>query len=192
MRPFHFQNYCRSGRTDLTFSKPRSQSFSAISDVTSPVEPVGKGRQLRSVPSLLWQLKSDQGTKFGALKSPCSVFFMPIFFWFNGKTWHDLSVSNVLNNRLSRIIVLTPFLRKKKHLQWVLLFPYWLVFHFRNILPIADIPLFKAQFSLEALFSRRCICVLPDKRPKPYHLLPLWAHRVMTHLGQIGKYPSFT
>ena len=114
MRPFHFQNYCQSGRTDLTFSKPRSQSFSAISDVTSPVEHVGKGRRLRSVPSLLWQLKSDQGTKFGALKSPCSVFFMPIFFWFNGKTWHDLSVSNVLNNRLPRIIVLTPFLRKKK------------------------------------------------------------------------------
>ena len=143
MRPFHFQKYRRPGRTDLTFSQPRSQSFSAISDVTSPVELVGKGRRLRSVPSLLWQLKSDQGTKFGALKNPCSVFLMPIFFWFNGKIikkiWHDLSVSNVLNNRLPRIIALTPFLRKK-YLQWVLLFPYWLVFHFGNILPIADIP----------------------------------------------------
>ena len=152
MRPFHFQNYPRSGQTDLTFSQPRSQSFSAIWDVTSPVELVGKGRRLRSVPSLLWQLKSDQETKFGALKNPCSVFLMPIFFWFNGKIikkiWHDLSVSNVLNNRLPRIIALTSFLRKKKS-SVSFAFSLLACFSFQKHFTNSWHTLFKAEFSLE-------------------------------------------
>ena len=153
MRPFHFQKYRRPGRTDPTFSQPSSQSFSAISDVTSPVELVGKGRRLRSVPSLLWLLKSDQGTRFGALKSPCSIFLMQIFFWFNGKIiiskiWHDLSVSYVLNNRLPRIIALTPFLRKKIS-SVSFAFSLLACFSFRKHFTNSWHTLFKAEFSLE-------------------------------------------
>ena len=73
------------GLSKLLGVQPRSQSSSAISDVTSPVKLVGKIRLglSRSVPSLLWSLgQREQAWVRGWIQTCWGIFFlMTCFPW---------------------------------------------------------------------------------------------------------------